>query len=73
MAYPWIKDSQYGTTPSETNYLEVTSPKGLYLNSTTSGTNSNAILMKGFITGGSTPVTCYYYDWPRSLVLADLC
>jgi len=61
MSYPWIKDSQYGTTPLETGYLEVTSPKGLYLNSTTSGTNSNAILMTGFITGGSTPVTCYYY------------
>ena len=61
MAYPWIKDSQYGTTPSETNYLEVTSPKGLYLNSTTSGTNSNAILMKGFITGTSTPIISYYY------------
>ena len=59
--YPWIKDSQYGTTPLETGYLEVTSTNGLYLNSTTSGTNSNAILMKGFITGGSTPVTCYYY------------
>ena len=43
--YPWIKDSKYGTKPSETNYLEVTSPKGLYLNSTTSGTNSNAILI----------------------------
>ena len=30
--YPWIKDSKYGTTPSVTNYLEVTSSKGLYLN-----------------------------------------
>jgi len=30
--YPWIKDSQYGTTPSVTNYLQVTSPNGLYLN-----------------------------------------
>ena len=59
--YPWIKDSQYGTKPSETNYLEVTSPKGLYLNSTTSGTNSNAILMSGFITGTSTAITGYYY------------
>ena len=62
MAYPWIKDSQSGSTPLETDYLEVTSPKGLYLNSTTSGTNSNAILMKGFITGSSTPVICYYYS-----------
>lgn len=62
MSYPWIKDSQYGTTPSETDYLEVISPKGLYLNSTTSGTNSNAILMKGFITGATgTPITSYYY------------
>jgi hypothetical protein len=61
MSYPWIKDSQYGTTPLETGYLEVTSPKGLYLNSTTSGTNSNAILMKGFITGTSTPIISYYY------------
>jgi hypothetical protein len=59
--YPWIKDSQYGTTPSETDYLEVTSPKGLYLNSTTSGTNSNAILMTGFITGTSSPIVGYYY------------
>ena len=59
--YPWIKDSQYGTTPSETGYLEITSPNGLYLNSTTSGTNSNAILMKGFITGTSTPIITYYY------------
>jgi hypothetical protein len=34
--YPWIKDSQYGTTPGVTGYLEVTSPKGLYLNYETS-------------------------------------
>jgi hypothetical protein len=34
--YPWIKDSQYGTTPSVTNYLQVTSPNGLYLNDTNS-------------------------------------
>jgi len=34
--YPWIKDSQYGTTPRVTGYLEVTSPKGLYLNYETS-------------------------------------
>jgi hypothetical protein len=34
--YPWIKDSQYGTTPKVTGYLEVTSPKGLYLNYETS-------------------------------------
>jgi hypothetical protein len=61
MSYPWIKDSQYGKTPSETDYLEVTSPKGLYLNSTTSGTNSNAILMKGFITGTSDPIISYYF------------
>ena len=61
MSYPWIKDSQYGTKPSDTDYLEVTSPKGLYLNSTTSGTNSNAILMKGFITGTSDPIIGYYY------------
>jgi hypothetical protein len=33
MSYPWIKDSKYGLTPSVTNYLEVTSPNGLYLNS----------------------------------------
>jgi len=59
--YPWIKDSQYGTTPSETDYLEVTSPKGLYLNSTTSGTHSNAILMKGFNTDTSAPIIGYYY------------
>jgi hypothetical protein len=61
MSYPWIKDSQYGTTPSVTDYLEVTSPKGLYLNSTTSGTNSNAILMTGFITGTSSPIVGYYF------------
>ena len=59
--YPWIKDSKYGTTPLVTNYLQVTSPNGLYLNSTTSGTNSNAIFMTGYITGGSTPSTAYYY------------
>jgi hypothetical protein len=35
-SYPWIKDSQYGTTPLVTNYLQVTSPKGLYLNDTNS-------------------------------------
>ena len=35
-SYPWIKDSQYGTTPSVTNYLQVTSPNGLYLNDTNS-------------------------------------
>jgi hypothetical protein len=29
--YPWMEDSQYGTTPSVTGYLEVTSPNGLYL------------------------------------------
>jgi hypothetical protein len=33
MSYPWIKDSKCGSTPSVTNYLEVTSPNGLYLNS----------------------------------------
>jgi hypothetical protein len=59
--YPWIKDSQYGTTPAVTGYLEVTAPNGLYLNSTTSGTNSNAILMKGVITGTSDPIIGYYY------------
>ena len=35
-SYPWIKDSQYGTTPSVTNYLQVTSSNGLYLNDTNS-------------------------------------
>ena len=34
--YPWIKDSQYGTTPLVTNYLQVTSSNGLYLNDTNS-------------------------------------
>jgi len=34
--YPWIKDSQYGTTPSVINYLQVTSSNGLYLNDTNS-------------------------------------
>ena len=34
--YPWIKVSQYGTTPSKPDYLEVTSPNGLYLNSANS-------------------------------------
>jgi hypothetical protein len=29
--YPWIKDSQYGTTPLVTGYLEVTSTNGLYM------------------------------------------
>jgi hypothetical protein len=43
--YPWIKDSQDVIPQTQTNYLQVTSPNGLYLNSTTSGTNSNAILM----------------------------
>ena len=61
MSYPWIKDSQYGKTPSVTDYLEVISPKGLYLNSTTSGTNSNAILMTGFITSTSSPIVGYYF------------
>jgi len=61
MSYPWIKDSQYGTTPSETDYLEVTSPKGLYLNSITTGTHSNAILMKGFNTDTLAPIIGYYY------------
>jgi len=36
MSYPWIKDSQYGSTPLITNYLQVTSPNGLYLNDTNS-------------------------------------
>ena len=49
MSYPWIKDSQYGTTPLVTNYLEVTSPNGLYLNST----NSQVLLSN---TGSSTPL-----------------
>jgi hypothetical protein len=35
-SYPWIKDSQYGTTPLVTDYLQVTSPNGLYLNDTNS-------------------------------------
>jgi len=52
MSYPWIIDSSKGTTPSETEYLQVMAPNGLYLNSTTSGTNSNAVLMKrGFQEG----------------------
>jgi len=34
MSYPWIKDSQYGTNPLVTDYLEVTSPNGLYFNNT---------------------------------------
>ena len=47
--YPWIKDSKYGTTPSVTDYLEITSPNGLYLNST----NSQVLLSN---TGSSTPL-----------------
>ena len=60
MSYPWIRDSNH-TGSSETDYLQITSPKGLYLNSTTSGTNSNAIFMQGFIQGTSDAITCYYY------------
>jgi uncharacterized protein (DUF2345 family) len=33
-SYPWIIDSQYGTTPTTTGYLQVVSPNGLYLYST---------------------------------------
>ena len=35
MSYPWIKDSQYLTSPV-TGYLAVTSTNGLYLNFTNS-------------------------------------
>ena len=45
MSYPWIKDSQFGTTPSVTDYLEVTSPNGLYLNSA----NENLTISKSEI------------------------
>jgi len=34
--YPWLTDSKNGTTPLVTDYLEVTAPNGLYLNSTNS-------------------------------------
>ena len=65
-SYPWIKDSQYGTTPSVTNYLQVTSPNGLYLNDTsskvllsnTSSTNEKLTINKSsldlFSTNGSS-------------------
>jgi hypothetical protein len=36
MSYPWLTDSKKGTTPLITDYLEVASPNGLYLNSTNS-------------------------------------
>jgi len=36
-------------------------PNGLYLNSTTSGTNSNAVLMKGFQEGTANEIYAYYY------------
>ena len=61
MSYPWIIDSSKGTTPSETEYLQVMAPNGLYLNSTTSGTNSNAVLMKGFQEGTANEIYAYYY------------
>lgn len=61
--YPWIIDSKYGTTPSIVDYLQVIAPNGLYLNSTTSGTNSNAIFMTGYVAGSSynTSSSVYYY------------
>lgn len=66
MSYPWIIDSATGTTPSITNYLQVVAPNGLYLNSTTSGTNSNAILMTGYISGSpATNNSIVYYACDR--------
>jgi hypothetical protein len=44
MSYPWIKDSQYGSNPLVTDYLEVTSPNGLYFNNT------------GILASGSLPL-----------------
>ena len=67
--YPWIIDSQYGTTPSETGYLEVTSKNGLYLNSknilVTNGDSNTTITptsvttttLNGALTGNATTAT----------------
>ena len=58
--YPWIKDSQYGTTPSVTGYLEVTSTNGLYLNSknilVTNG-QVTATTFNGALNGNATTAT----------------
>ena len=62
MSYPWIKDSQYGTTPSVTGYLEVTSPKGLYLtdgssNTIISSTSVTATTFTGALSGNASTAT----------------
>jgi hypothetical protein len=58
--YPWIKDSQYGTTPLVTGYLEVTSTNGLYLNSknilVTNG-QVTATTFNGALNGNATTAT----------------
>ena len=65
MSYPWTIDSQNGTTPSTTGFLQIVSPNGLYLNSTSSAGNSNSVYMTGYITGspGNPGDACgvYYY------------
>jgi hypothetical protein len=58
--YPWIIDSATGTTPSVSGFLQVVSPNGLYLNSTTYP-NSTALYMKGFISSTSTPISGNYF------------
>ena len=68
--YPWIKDSKYGTTPSVTNYLEVTSSKGLYLNYANS-----TVLLKNPATSESLTISKsaidFYSTNGNSVVLID--
>ena len=58
--YPWMEDSKYGTTPSVTGYLEVTSTNGLYLNSknilVTNG-QVTATTFNGALNGNATTAT----------------
>ena len=58
--YPWMEDSKYGTTPSVTGYLEVTSTNGLYLNSknilVTNGPVT-ATTFNGALNGNATTAT----------------
>jgi hypothetical protein len=70
MSYPWLTDSKKGTTPLITDYLEVASPNGLYLNSTNSqvllknpATNEKLTLSKSAIDFYSTNGTsCVLID-----------
>lgn len=59
--YPWIKDSQYGTTPLVTGYLEVTSNKWFIFKFYNIGHKFKCYFNDGIYYRWFNPVTCYYY------------